>query len=110
MGRPKKLASASAAALAVCAASCVATWEDSTSSPTGTGEQLLVAKVTSVSYAISPATGVVGQPTISTASSTGSSAPRYRFWAVTLSGQWTQPCGDYGTSNSCTFTPSVAGP
>jgi hypothetical protein len=63
----------------------------------------------SVTYTASPSPGVVNQRTTVTATSTGFTSARYRFWAVTPSGQWTQPCGDYSTSASCAFTPTTTG-
>lgn len=66
-------------------------------------------RVTSVAYTASPSPGTVGRPVAIAATSAGSTHPRYRYWLVTPTGVWTQPCGDYGASATCVFTPSVAG-
>jgi hypothetical protein len=62
-----------------------------------------------VTYSTSATAGVVNRASTITASSTGFSSPRYRFWVVTPTGQWTKPCGDYGTATSCVFTPNATG-
>ena len=64
--------------------------------------------VTSVSFTTSAA-GLVGRATTITATSAGSSAPRYSFRVRNPAGTWSQPCGGYTAVATCAFTPNVAG-
>ena len=64
--------------------------------------------VTAVNFTSSGA-GVVGRATTVTATSAGSSAPRYSFRVRNPAGTWSQPCGGYTAVATCSFTPNAAG-
>ncbi len=72
-------------------------------SPTPTVE-----RVTSANFTTSAA-GIVGRQTTITATSAGSSAPRYLYRVRNAAGSWSQPCGGYTAVNTCAFTPTTAG-
>lgn len=71
-------------------------------------------------YNVTEAGGMCGNTTITGVPSAGSvqkntpitltaSQVEYKFWVYNPTiGQWTNPCGDYGPSTTCNWTPTVA--
>jgi hypothetical protein len=67
------------------------------------------ARVTLVSFSVTPSRGRINRSTTIVASSVGSPTPHYRFWTVDPTGTWTLACGDYAPRNMCSFIPRTTG-